>query len=150
MKIKSNVLKQIQSRFSKPEVYDKRIMHPVREWLTGLTIFACIVCAGSAFSIHTFMSFQDIRIAEGTSDVLTVRYNQVLAQNALSLYNQRKSNYQSLQAQIQSGIAPVFEIATTSSTTIATTTQTNDTATTSETSGASETEAQVQTVQMAL
>lgn len=119
MKIKSDLFANILGMFARRKaVYDKRIMHPEREWFIGLFLFAAIVTAGGIQSAHTFMAFQEIDTNGGTQTEPVVRYNQPLVQNALQTYEKRSEVYMALQNEVpQLPASTLDETATTSTST---------------------------------
>lgn len=87
--------------------YDKRIMHPTREWLVGLGIFSVIVIVGSVQSAHSFSVYQNIRSKEGgVFQEKITHYNQALAQTALGIYIQKEEQFKLLQNEAPPVAAP--------------------------------------------
>lgn len=92
--------------------YDKRIMHPVRDWLIGLSCFFTLVIAGGAYSAHQFITYRNLNIYEGSLNEQTVKYNEVLVERVLGEYAKREEAYQALQT-VEIGVqAPEEEGAT--------------------------------------
>ncbi len=103
---KKDIFGQVSSAFkAKPASFDKRIMHPVREWLFGLTLFLVIVIIGGTQSALMFVMYKNVDThREANTEPLT-RYNGLLVGNVLQEYRERKNAYaayQNVEAPVQS------------------------------------------------
>jgi len=81
--------------------YDKRTMHPKREWFLGLLVFLLIVIAGGLESAHVFLQHQNIRADQGAYEGTVIEYSEVLADNVLAVYTKRKDVFFALQENTQ-------------------------------------------------
>lgn len=103
---KKGILIQVSNMFkAKPASFDKRIMHPVREWLIGLALFLAIVIMGGTQSALMFVMYKNVDThREANTEPLT-RYNGLLVGNVLQEYRERKNAYaayQNVEASVQS------------------------------------------------
>ena len=83
-------------------VYDKRTMHPTREWFLGLFIFLVVVIAGGAQSAYMFSRYQNLNVDGGQFNQSMVQFNSSLAEKAIALYTKRKEAFTALQTSVQS------------------------------------------------
>lgn len=86
---KQNIIKSIGHLSNGRVVFDKRLTHPVRDWLLGLLLFTFVVAGGVIQSSHMFVSYRNITASNNADEVLKVRYNQKLVQNTLAIYRNR-------------------------------------------------------------
>lgn len=125
------------SLFAKKDRYEKRMIHPVRDWFIGLTVAIACIFAAAGHSAYTFLIFEDISISTytGAGDE-TVAYKKTLIDTVLGRYAERANTFSVLMEQAP-GIAPMPEAevempqATTSEEVLIEETET-DTATTSQ------------------
>jgi len=111
---KGNILQFIQHVHKKGRgIPDRRPMHPHREWLTGLLLFAIVTALGTGVGIWSFETYKNIDKKTYTVDVTIPEYNEKLAQTVLTYYGQRKQNYQTAVGQIE----PIVIVATTTAST---------------------------------
>lgn len=96
--------------------YDKRLTHPVREWLIGLACFTAIIALGSAKGVYDFLTYQNEDTTGGTFAGTVVRYNDVEAKQALSRYRARKDAYDALQGDLHGNASSTFGFGSASST----------------------------------
>lgn len=95
---KKTILKIAEHVFKRGQgFYDKRMMHPTREWISGLFVFMIVVGLGAIQSGHTFLSYQNIQTEEGTFQEAIPKYNQALAKTVLDMYTKRQEVFFELQ-----------------------------------------------------
>jgi hypothetical protein len=80
--------------------YDKRSMHPTREWLIGLFIFAALIIIGGVQAAYTFVEYQNISTEGGSFTESMVQFNSTLSENAITTYSKRKDAFTKLQGSI--------------------------------------------------
>lgn len=73
--------------------YDKRVIHPTRDWLIGLLFFFTIIIAGGCYSAYQFVTYRNITVHETVVSETIVKYNSVLVTRMLEQYALRKANY---------------------------------------------------------
>ncbi len=114
--------------------YDKRSMHPTREWLIGLFIFVVLIIAGGIQSVYSFLQYQNLSTDGGSFTESMAQFNSALTEKAITNYGKRKEVYRQLQG--EAPLAKPVEIKTATSTVattsseveaiVATTTNTGD------------------------
>lgn len=77
----------------KEATFDKRMIHPLREWLIGVFFFLVIIIIGGAYSALLFVEYKNIAADENASQDPVVRYNQVLVEHMLTQYQARSEAY---------------------------------------------------------
>lgn len=75
---------------------DSRIMHPMREWLTGLTGVIIGVVCGSVFALSQYRSYSSSTNTEIVVSETVVPYKAALVDKALKTYLEKKAVYESL------------------------------------------------------
>lgn len=75
---------------------DSRIMHPLREWLTGLLGVIIGVVGGSVFAWSEYRSYSVSTNAEIVVSETVVPYKAALVDKALKTYLEKKAVYESL------------------------------------------------------
>ncbi len=89
---------------------DKGMIHPVREWMSGL-LFSCIVITiGGALSTYTFLRYTNIVVQEANASQTHVLYNQVLVLKALKLYQSRNEAFTTLKNTESTSVPVVFDV----------------------------------------
>lgn len=131
-----DILKMAKHVFKRGQgFYDKRSMHPTREWLIGLIIFTVLIIAGGVQGAYTFLQYQNLNTDSGSFNESIVQFNSALSEKAIVTYSKRKEAFTKLQ-----GGAPVakpVEIKTATSSAATTTPEVEATvATTTITGGA--------------
>lgn len=95
---------------------DPQIMHPMREWTTGLFIAVLIVFSGSLFSIYLYQSFNEKLQQEILTPEAHVPYGAETVKNALKIYNEEATSYSNILGQtiVQTVDVPAENTATSS------------------------------------
>jgi hypothetical protein len=97
MILKINFSKIIHSVLKRePSHYDKRTMHPAREWLFGLLAFSVIVGVGGVISLQTLSQYQNLKIDAGTFEEKVPSYNAVLIEKVINMYRLRQDTFNNL------------------------------------------------------
>lgn len=115
---KASVLKMTKDVFRKGQGFsDRRIMHPHREWVTGLLLFIVVVITGAIFSAQVYLRYSDVNAFKSVAPTEVITYNEIAVENALQEYRNRARLHEALTSR-----AVVFDVvpneaATTSSTT---------------------------------
>ncbi len=79
---------------SKEGSFDKRTMHPVRDWFIGLFIFVSILVLGGIQSALVFVDYRNIEIGAGNAETSDgVSYNGSLVHLALEAYRAKALQY---------------------------------------------------------
>lgn len=87
---------------------DRRIMHPIRDWLFGVGIAVLIFVATTVYAGHTFfvgINEQDVRPNEHSG---VIEYRQKAVIEALDLYEKRISTFGMLRSDVSN--KPAVEI----------------------------------------
>lgn len=107
MSNKFNIKDLFQKRFGKrhSRSYDKRLIHPVREWLLELAVFSLVIAVGSALSVRDFLRYQNITVEGGVFQGSVVPLNEQQISKALDIYAQKADAYLKLQE-----TAPVLNV----------------------------------------
>lgn len=95
-------------------VPDTRIMHPMREWLTGLGGVIILVLGGSVFAASVYQSYTLSTAAEVAIPERVVPYNGTLIEQALEMYLKKQVIYDGLVGTSEM-ILPTTQSATTTS-----------------------------------
>lgn len=89
-----DILKSIQRLLPRRRLdYRRRVMHPVRDWLIGLLLFAIVVIAGGVYCAQTFVTYRNVNTEGGTIDETIIQYNRMMVEQALEAYTARKEAY---------------------------------------------------------
>lgn len=75
---------------------DKRLMHPKREWASGLLMFAIVLIVGSAMTAQAFIRFRSIDMSGGQTSVVVPKYHAAAAAEVLAVYQAREAAYAKL------------------------------------------------------
>lgn len=114
---------------NKPGAFDKRMIHPVRDWFMGVTFFLLVVIAGGVYSAFLFVEYRNIATDKNASQDPVVQYNEVLVNNMITQYEMRRSSYVALKSSfVPEAVRDVSSVteATVSSSTHATSTEEGD------------------------
>lgn len=74
-------------------VSDPQIMHPTREWFTGLGIAVLVVGLGSWFCIYTYFSFEEKLSQQIIVQEPAIPYRSAVVEEAVSLFASKKEVY---------------------------------------------------------
>ena len=93
-------------------IADTHIMHPVREWFTGLTIAILMVLFGSwlcfyLYSYHSNEMKKEVEIIEQA-----VPYQAAVVRSALEVFAQKKEKYQAIIGDEETGVVIPDVVAT--------------------------------------
>ena len=121
-KMVSHILKRDQG------IADTQIMHPSREWLTGLGIATVIVALGSWFCFYIYLSHQSEMQAEVVVTEQAVPYQAAVVKSALELFAAKEKKFKAILGNDVPVILPVLDQSSTTAsssdeTDIATTTE---------------------------
>ncbi len=78
---------------------DGRIMHPRREWLTGLLIAAACLMGGSGYAMYVFITELNYTVDAAAVEVRTTTYKEELVRDVLQRYRAREEVFQALRAE---------------------------------------------------
>jgi hypothetical protein len=124
---KEHILQYLQKAFkTRRAVYEKRMTHPVRDWLIGLALFLLVVLLGGTQTAIMFVTYRNINTDGGTYEEALPRYNALLVENMLKKYEARKDAY-GIHGQTEVVVTPEAVPVQSTSTAIATTTEEVDT-----------------------
>lgn len=79
-------------------VPDRRLLHPQREWLTGLSVSLVAILAGTVFSVYWFNTYQNIDSRTYTVSLSVPEYKRTVAQNVLNRFEERSAQYRQLRS----------------------------------------------------
>ncbi len=79
---------------------DRRIMHPARDWLIGLTGAAFLFLCASAGAGYLFWSKSNAATTASEVTIDSVKYDPKLIERVLTNYRARQAQYESLQENI--------------------------------------------------
>jgi hypothetical protein len=88
--------------FSLPHItrkdrYEKRMLHPLREWFIGIVLFAFCVLSAAAHSAYSFVLFESVSIHTVTAvEEEAVTYNKTLVDTVLTRYQEREGRFNTL------------------------------------------------------
>jgi hypothetical protein len=129
-----DILKMAKHVFKRGQgFYDKRSMHPTREWLIGLFVLVVLIIVGGIQSAYTFLQYQNITTDGGSFNESIAQFNSALSEKAIATYLKRKEAFTKLQGEVPIQRPVEIKVATSS---VATTTPEVETSVaTSSTSG---------------
>lgn len=78
---------------------DRRLIHPEREWLIGLGLFAVLVMAGAVYEIHNFNFYSQLDSKLPVESVTVETYKSGSAARVLDTYQQKREHFDSLVGQ---------------------------------------------------
>jgi hypothetical protein len=108
---KKGILARLQSIVKSGQAsFDKRMTHPVREWMIGLAFFSIIVAVGATHNALVFVNYRNINTEEGTYGQSVTHYNATLVQKVIGIYRERKTAYDALQTEAASALDEVAEL----------------------------------------
>lgn len=108
-------------RNRKQSLLDRSIMHPMREWLTGLMLGGLILTLGVVWGVSTYMQFSNVSVGGEAVENVAVVYRQSLVETAILDFDERKKEYEALKQELLNKqrrvdtviLPPVVEVATT-------------------------------------
>ena len=109
-------------RNRKQSLLDRSIMHPSREWFSGLVAGFVVLGLGVAWGVSTYVQFSNISVSSENSEEENVIYRESLVETALTDFAERKKEYELLkqtllskQQVVETVVLPVVveEVATT-------------------------------------
>ena len=83
-------------RNRKQSLLDRSIMHPMRDWLTGLALGAGILTIGVAWGVSTYFQFNNVSVGGDSGEDVSVVYRQSLVETALADFEARKKEYEAI------------------------------------------------------
>ena len=97
MKYKEYIARITKRLFKKrPIVRDPQLMHPDREWATGLFMAILIFSVSAYFSVHTYLSNRFVTALEVVDDKTQTVYRESIVQEALETVRNRERELQNL------------------------------------------------------
>ena len=75
---------------------DRQLVHPVREWVTGLIIVSLGVVVGGGVSFYMYETTRNVEVAAETISIPTVMYQTSIVQAANAKYEKRRDAYNAL------------------------------------------------------
>lgn len=113
-------------RNRKQSLLDRSIMHPTREWVTGLALGILILTLGVAWGVSTYIQFSNVSVSGEAVEYAAVVYRQSLVETALTDFEARKKEYETLKQTLLNkqrnvetvALPPQVEIATTTEETV--------------------------------
>jgi hypothetical protein len=93
--IDSNIIKKMVTDITRREhgVHDRKLIHPVREWLVGMTVVCCLVVAGGGVSYFLYESTSSDTFLESAATVMTVPYHSDVVISANAVYAKRRQQF---------------------------------------------------------
>lgn len=85
---------------------ERRVIHPSREWMTGLAVATLLLTAGFTYAGFTFLYQLAVLDRDVIVDTNIVRYRQDLVGEALKSYRFRKTQFETLRE--KQGVPPVI------------------------------------------
>lgn len=85
-----------QLTHSREPTYDRRIMHPAREWYTGLVAALLVIAAGAWWATVTYVTYRDLTPEADTAAVPVVVYRESQVERALTLIDERSRTFAAL------------------------------------------------------
>ncbi|MEL6804515.1 MAG: hypothetical protein AAFO91_12135 [Bacteroidota bacterium] len=83
-------------------VPDRRLIHPMREWVIGLVLFTVVLIGGGYLSASQFSYFSSVDAQLEKSDVAVAAYDATGMEAVLLFFDERTLQFQ----QIRNGIIP--------------------------------------------
>ena len=94
---KQDILKMVHHVTKRSRgIPDKRLMHPVREWLIGLLGMVLVVVVGVIYSVHLFTTFSNVTEITHTESAISIRYNETLINEAREQFGVRSDKFNEL------------------------------------------------------
>lgn len=78
------------------KVSAKQTIHPKREWFIGLALFVLVTLFGGLLSVYNFTRFSDIHLTLKASTQTVVSYKEQTVKKALSVFGEKKKNFEVL------------------------------------------------------
>lgn len=75
---------------------DRRLIHPDREWLIGLSIFAILLVVGTVYEIRNFLHYSSLESSVDTGEIQLVEYNQTNAARVLEIYQKKAETFKNI------------------------------------------------------
>lgn len=88
---------------------DHEIMHPYRDWSIGIIASTIIIVIGGMWGVDRYLSYQNINIELGADSEGEVVYREAQVKTALSIYERRASDFDTLVAEIPVGVVEESE-----------------------------------------
>lgn len=79
---------------------DRRIMHPEREWFTGLLLSAAVLVGGVSFMVFQYFQFSHVSTESAEVAEEGVVYRSGLVKDALDDFRVRKNTYEELKKEL--------------------------------------------------
>lgn len=113
---KKDILKMVRHIMKRGRgIPDKRLMHPVREWLLGLLGAVAVVVCGVLYSTQLFTTYDKVTEIEQTDSTISIRYNQTVIDDARAQFSARSERFNELRGDRPAPPPP--EVATSTATT---------------------------------
>lgn len=94
---KVDILKFFKTRFrSRVSLSEKKITHPVREWMIGLSFTAItFLCSATYFGYHFYTHLTEDK-TENAEEIFPVEYKHKEVESILEIYRGRKATFEEL------------------------------------------------------
>jgi hypothetical protein len=89
---------------------DPRIMHPEREWATGLVIAGCMFLVGAALSANLYIRNRDVSVNLNTTANYEVVYREGAVNDALNYLAAREQRLQELLGTVATAVPEVADV----------------------------------------
>ena len=94
---KHDILKMARHVFKRASGQgDNEIMHPDREWGTGIAVAFVIMLVGGYMAAATYLDFEAADVDGGDAGVSVVNYNEEAVKEANELYEARQQEFEEL------------------------------------------------------
>lgn len=87
-------------RGRKHAIFDRKIMHPEREWFLGILVATGFLIFGVVWNINTYLNFSNITVTGSNDMGQKVAYKQALVETALTDISDRNKIYEELKADL--------------------------------------------------
>ncbi len=87
-------------RNRKQSLLDRSIMHPMRDWVSGLALGAGILTLGVAWGVSTYFQFNNVSVGGEAAEDVAVVYRQSMVETALVDFSERKKEYETIKQEL--------------------------------------------------
>lgn len=118
----AKIKKIVQSVFRGGKSYGEHIMmHPVREWYTGVLVASILIIGGAIYATATFMRHQNVSLYEAQVTASSTVYREATVKAALAEVSRKQTQYAVLEQRLRDNNPGI--VRTVGQTATATTTQ---------------------------
>lgn len=97
--------------------FDRRLMHPAREWYSGLSVALLLLLAGGWYSTNTYITYRDLNPEATDSAPPAVVYRESQVERALILIEERSRTFAAITSAAATSSIPSQTDATAAETT---------------------------------